>query len=366
MSNHKNEQRTLVESLTPVSEFLDSRCADSPRTRRAYLSGLMSVHNFINPKLTLESILDQLQKGKMDIYKLLDNFTSDQRKKVSVRTTRLNLAVLRSYLNYHDIDIIQTKFEKRVKVPKLLKTKEAPVDVSDIRKILLTCSNRRLKVYILVLASGGMRAVEALSIRIQDIDFRVNPTKIHIRAEYAKTREDRDIYISDEATQYLEKWIEWKYRNGRPKTLDDLIFGVGYSDNPRNLYVDMSHEFGKLLDLSGFAERKDNNPRRKITLHSLRRFADSTITTQAGQDYAEWFLGHSDNSYYTKKESELREIYATKCMKYLTFLDYTTIEATGKNIDAQLSEKDDRITNLEKQLGDISKMLYQAGILKKD
>jgi hypothetical protein len=53
-------------------------------------------------------------------------------------------------------------------------------------------------------------------------------------------------------------------------------------------------------------------------------------------------------------------------MKYLTFLDYTTLEATGKNIDAQLSEKDDRITILEKQLGDISKMLYEAGILKKD
>jgi hypothetical protein len=27
-------------------------------------------------------------------------------------------------------------------------------------------------------------------------------------------------------------------------------------------------------------------------------------------------------------------------MKYLTFLDYTTLEATGKNIEAKLSEKD--------------------------
>ena len=26
-------------------------------------------------------------------------------------------------------------------------------------------------------------------------------------------------------------------------------------------------------------------------------------------------------------------------MKYLTYLDYTTIEATGKNIEAKLSEK---------------------------
>ena len=288
----------------------------------------------------------------MDIYKLLDTFTSDQRKKVSIRTSRLNLAVLRSYLGYHDIDIVKAKFDKRVKVPKLLKTKEAPVDTADIRKILLACSNRRLRTYTLVLSSGGMRAVEALAMRLLDIDYRVNPTKIHIREEYAKNREARDIYISDEATQYLKKWIEWKYRNGRTKNLDDLVFGVGQSDNPRSLYIDMSHEFGKLLDLSGFAERKDNNPRRKITLHSLRRFVDSTITTQAGQDYAEWFLGHSENSYYTKKEHELREIYATKCMKYLTFLDYTILEATGNNVDAKLEQKDQQIQDLRKEKDD--------------
>jgi len=310
----------------------------------------MSVHNFINPKHTLETILSALKDGKMDIYKLLDTFTSDQRKKVSIRTSRLNLAVLRSYLGYHDIDIVKAKFDKRVKVPKLLKAKEAPVDAADIRKILLACSNRRLRTYILVLSSGGMRAVEALAIRIEDIDSRCSPTKITIREEYAKNREARDIYISDEATEYLKKWIEWKYRNGRTKNLDDLVFGVGQSDNPRSLYIDMSHEFGKLLDLSGFAERKDNNPRRKITLHSLRRFVDSTITTQAGQDYAEWFLGHSDNSYYTKKEHELREIYATKCMKYLTFLDYTILEATGNNIDAKLEQKDQEMEAMKQQI----------------
>jgi hypothetical protein len=113
-------------------------------------------------------------------------------------------------------------------------------------------------------------------------------------------------------------------------------------------------------------ERKEGMQRRKITLHSFRRFVKTVISDQVNQDYSEWFLGHSKSPYYTKKELARREIYSTKCMKYLTFLDYTTLEATGKNIDAQLSEKDDRITILEKQLGDISKMLYEAGILKKD
>ena len=28
-----------------------------------------------------------------------------------------------------------------------------------------------------------------------------------------KTRVGRDIYISDEATQYLKRWMDWKYRD---------------------------------------------------------------------------------------------------------------------------------------------------------
>ena len=36
-------------------------------------------------------------------------------------------------------------------------------------------------------------------------------------------------------------------------------------------------------------------------------------------------------------------------MKYLTFLDYTTLEATGKNIEAKLSEKEKEIEMLRQR-----------------
>lgn len=67
------------------------------------------------------------------------------------------------------------------------------------------------------------------------------------------------------------------------------------------------------------------------------------ISDQTNQDYSEWFLGHNKSPYYTKKEQDRREIYATKCMKYLTFLDYGVLEATGKSIEAKLSEKDSEV-----------------------
>jgi integrase len=225
-------------------------------------------------------------------------------------------------------------------MPKSYREDEEPLDASDIRKILLACSNRRLKTYLLVLASGRMRTVEGLAIRIKDIDFSVNPTKVHIRKEYAKTRVARDIYISNEATQYLKQWLDWKYNNPeRPRSQDenDLVFTIFRNKNPNTLYVKVLKEFHKLLTIVGLDERKEGGKqmRRKITLHSFRRFTKSVISDQVNQDFSEWFLGHSKSPYYTKKEPERREIYATKCMKYLTFLDYTTLEARGRSIEAK-------------------------------
>src|SRR5262249_36665464 len=102
----------------------------------------------------------------------------------------------------------------------------------------------------------------------------------------------------------------------------------------------------RLLEVSGYDTRKEGMQRRNITFHSFRRFVKTVISDQTNQDYSEWFLGHSKSPYYTKKEPERREIYATKCMKYLTFLDYTTLEARGKSIEANLQEKDREIEEL--------------------
>ena len=59
--------------------------------------------------------------------------------------------------------------------------------------------------------------------------------------------------------------------------------------------------------------------------------------------YADWFLGHASKSvYYTKKEPERREIYASE-EKYLTILDYSLLETHGKNVESKLQEKDKEI-----------------------
>jgi integrase len=364
--------RSQVEKLKPVQAFLQCKEINSTNTSKAYLTALVHFNNFVSPG-TAETILQSLTCNKQNVYEMLNLFLADQLKSVSKKTATLHLHAITSYLGFHDVDIIPSKFKKKVTVPKLIREDEQAIDIRDVRKILLKCNNRRLKTYLLVLASGGMRTVEGLAIRIKDIDFNVNPTKIRIRGDFSKTKTARDIYISDEATKYLQDWINWKYRNGKSKGADDIVFGLRKKPNPRRLYANIAHEFAKIMDLVGFAERKDNSKRRKVTLNSLRRFVETTVSDSAGKDYAEWFLGHSKSPYWTRKEQEKREIYATKCMKYLTFLDYTTLEARGKSIEANLQEKDKVIKGLEAQINllitnqtEMSRRLYEVGILKKD
>jgi integrase len=330
--------------------FLSSILRNSLKSKYTYQCGLVHLQRFLAndfPEYDIETILRPLSHNEINVYTLLDEFVSyllTVDANLTPSSIKLYVAVIRSYLAYHDIDVVPSKFKRKVKMPKAYREDEEALDASDIRKILLSCNNRRLKTYLLLLASGGMRAIEGLAIRIKDTDFSVNPTKIHIRREYAKTRIGRDIYISDEATQCLKQWLEWKYNNvERPRTRNenDLVFTVYSTNNPLPLYVKILNEFQKLLTIVGLDERKEYvQRRRKITLHSLRRFTKSVISDQVGQDYSVWFLGHAKSPYYTKKEIDRREIYATKCMKYLTFLDYTTLEARGRSIEAKLREKD--------------------------
>ena len=116
-----------------------------------------------------------------------------------------------------------------------------------------------------------------------------------------------------------------------------------------SIYIKLVREFEKVLSLSGLNQKKEGMQRRKISFHSFRRFVKTVISDQVNQDYSEWFLGHNKSPYYTKKEHERSQVYLTKCMKYLTFLDYSTFEATGKNIEAKLEEKDKEIQVLSEQ-----------------
>lgn len=92
----------------------------------------------------------------------------------------------------------------------------------------------------------------------------------------------------------------------------------------------------------GLITRKEDGvyKRRKITFHSFKRFVKTTIANQTrNTDYSEWFLGHSKSSYWVNKTDELKRIYKEDCMRFLTFLEYKTVQDVVRNTDGVKSTK---------------------------
>jgi hypothetical protein len=133
------------------------------------------------------------------------------------------------------------------------------------------------------------------------------------------------------------------------------------------MYVVIARSYAKMLDRIGKGDKEDNNnKRRKITLHSFRRFIKSTISDLGYSDYSEWFIGHSGSTYYRKAEKEKAEIFR-KIEPYLTFLDYTELEARGADVVTKLHEKDKQIEALTKKQEQFELMiqsLINSGQLK--
>jgi integrase len=282
--------------------------------------------------------------------------------------------------------ISDNKFRLKVRLPKAIRRNKEALTKDDIRDIILACSEIRLKTYVMFLASTGMRAVEALSIRLKDINFDSNPVRVTIRGEYTKTKQDRYVYLTSEMVQQLNLWLDYKHRHHRScyadkdgnykseyvtpvRKPDGLVFAIynkSANSDLQTIYVNIAQSYANMLDRIGKGDREDDNKRRKITFHSFRRFIKSTISDLGYADYSEWFIGHSGSTYYRKAEKDKVEIFS-KIEPYLTFLDYSELEARGADVVTKLNEKDKQIESLIKKQEQFELMiqsLIDSGQLK--
>ncbi|MPZ05368.1 MAG: tyrosine-type recombinase/integrase [Nitrososphaeraceae archaeon] len=331
-------------------------------------------------------LIEQIKEGSIDAYDILGQYGVylKSTNNISNLTLKQRVVTVKNFLEYYDVDISPRKFKLKVKLPKVVRRNKEALSKEDIVNILNTCSDIRLKTYVMLLSTTGMRAVEALSIRIKDLDLQSYPPRLYVRGEFTKTRSDRTIFLTIEGRHQLSSWIDYKYRSRRvcysddigkviteyrtPEKNDtDLIFSVYQSTknpNPDNLYTDLCSSFAKTLDRMGRGTREEGNEkRREITFHSFRRFVKTTISDLGYQDFSEYFIGHSGSTYWTKKESEKAEIFR-KIEPYLTFLNLHQLERKGADIQSKVDEleelnhsllerdrtKDDAIAQLSDQL----------------
>ena len=374
----------------------------SKATAYAYSRRLASFENFLSTvfgALTADKLIRRIKEGDQDVFDVLNEYSSYlSNTGISVDTMKQRIITVKNFLEYHDVDISPRKFELKVKLPKSIRKNKEALSKEDITDILNACSDIRLKTYVMLLASTGMRAQEALSLRIKDFDLeRSVPTRFSVRGEYTKTRTDRTAFLTNEMAQQLKLWIDYKYRTRRVSYNDqhnttsknktvteyrtpikddsDQVFAVYQNKaitKTLSLYQDLVKSFAKTLDRMGKGAREDGDRRRQITLHSFRRFVKTTISDLGYADYSEYFIGHSGSTYWRKKDSEEAEIFR-KIEPYLTFLNIHQLQRQGAGIQTKVEEleelnqslrhrdkvKDDAIAQLSDQLVSLSARLQE-------
>lgn len=332
---------------TRVNTFLDSIERGSKNSRKLYRTSLNHFAKFLKVKNQIpDTIIPPLQNGEINTYELLDQFVSYlTNNNIKASSLPVYVSAVRSYLEFHDIDIVPSKFRRRVKVPKYYADQEEPLSLSDIRELLEYNSNHRLRAFLILITSTGLRAIEACSLRLQDVDLSVSPTRITIRKEKTKTKRGRIIYCSDEAKKHLQKLIEMC----PSKQPEDLIFALEDGKKPESIYTRILEQFQKLQRIAEKDARKENSLRRKFTLHSFRRLGFSIINEQTNSEYANWFLGHTNSPYWTHKEEERSDIYRIKCLPFLTIYQ----DARSDTLEDAVKEKDRTIKLLTNRIADI-------------
>ena len=377
-----------------LMKFIKNVSIRNKHTAKQYHLRLLLFAKFVEEKykIDIDEFLQQLKNRDFDPYDVLNDYCIFLHSNYNIGpiTFRDKITTVKTFLEYNDIDISPKKFKLKVRFPKtILRHKEA-IDKEDITKILNGCSDLRLKTYIMLLASTGLRATEALSIRLKDLALNSNnngPPKLIIRGEYTKTKVDRYIFLTREVVEQLKIWIDYKYRKRRvcykdketgkktiteyrtpEKKQNEFIFSLYQTDKPRPeiLYGNLAPAFAKTLDRIGMGNREDGNDvkRREITLHSFRRWVKSTISDLGYADYSEWFIGHSGSKYWRKKDNEKAEIFK-KIEPYLTFLNIQQLNRQGADLETKIeelqdinqllrnkqNEKEEQIKKLEESVG---------------
>ncbi len=190
-------------------------------TARQYHNRLQDFASFIHKKYKIDIdvfirwILKDSNEVAIDVYEVLSEYAAYLTGTIAPSTLKSRITTVKNFFEYCGIEISPRGFKLKVKLPKLIKRDKEGLSKETIVDILNACSNMKLKTYVLLLASTGMRAAEALSIRIKDLDLSSNPARLFVRGEFTKTKTDRTVLLTQETSKQLKSWLDFKFRTRR-------------------------------------------------------------------------------------------------------------------------------------------------------
>ena len=347
----------IAEESINVSQFL--RQYDSESTKKSYKTGLKFFFREIYPELKGEDLdvlseryLAEDRNHREDVMDFKDSLKDKAPKTIS---NRLNS--IRVFLDENGVSFPKRFFKNlNGKVNEAISVEKVPSN-EELRRIIeyLPVHGKALA---LCLSSSGMRIGEAVQIGISDIELNRDPVRIKIRAEFTKTGKRRITFISPEAKQAVEEWLN--YRDQYVKIADRrswkhkrLKFNnvFPFSANNFNYVWNSALTKAKLSSIDSRTKRVSIRP------HNLRKFFRLRVG-RYGRDEAEALMGHQAglNRIYANfdgAEERLAEVYK-KSLSDLSIY----------NREVQVVQLDEEMKNKIRELEDQMDALIKSGHVK--
>jgi len=369
----KIQQKTPDQAL---QDYLDSIyiLSHSEASVKSYRTGIIGEKNgfrvFLKEKHNCNEIQlsHRIENKELDVYKVLNEYVIFLDKKgIKPKTIRLWFTVVKGYLTHLQVEVFSEKCKQVVKLPKIRRVKKEALTKEVLIKLLRNL-DAKSSTAVLVATASGMRVGEIAGLKLSDIEFNRDPVKINIRAETSKTREDRETYLTNEASEalkdYLTRYFGWKEDSTNSQLEDLRIFGrtsklriddkrsrLPHSDEQLSdavlLQKTLHRRIAKVPELNRLAR----NGRKVIHFHAFREYFYTTISNVSGSNFAHALMGHHEylDTYYALTEKEQIKLYQ-KAIPYLTISDFSKIEQDLEKIQNNQSDLLEKYAQFERYL----------------
>ena len=346
----KSAEQMLNDYLDTI--YLQSHSASSKKTYRTAIVGTKNGFRiFLKEKYNCDEVqlAFRIQNNELDIYNILSEYVIFlDKKSIKPKTIRLWLTIVKGYYTYMGIDVFDEKCKQRVKLPKIKRLKKEALTKEILIKLLHNL-DPKLQSAVLLALSSGLRVGEITGLTLPDIEFNAEPVKINVRAETSKSGEDRETYISKEASEalrdYLQRFFGWREDSPNKKLQSLRIFGRTNRIRTENdsrlptpeeqlsesiiLQKALIRAIRKVPELN----KLGRNGRRVIHFHAFREFFYTAVSNVSGSDYAHALLGHHEylDTYYTLSKKEQVRLYKN-AEPHVTISDFAKIEKSLENM----------------------------------
>lgn len=359
-----------------LQDYLDSIYiqSHSEASVKSYRTGIVGEKNgfriFLKEKHNCNEIQlsHRIENKELDVYKILNEYVIFLDKKgIKPKTIRLWFTVVKGYLTHLQVEVFSEKCKQVVKLPKIRRIKKEALTKEVLIKLLRNL-DAKLETAVLVATASGMRIGEIASLKLSDIEFNHDPVKINIRAETSKSREDRETYLTNEASEalkdYLTRYFSWKEDSTNSQLQDLRIFGrtskLRIDDKrsrlPRSdeqlsdavlLQKTLHRRIAKVPELNRLAR----NGRKVIHFHAFREYFYTIVSNVSGSNFAHALMGHHEylDTYYALSEKQQIKLYQ-KAIPYLTISDYSKIEQDLEKIQNDQSDILEKYAQFERYL----------------